>query len=400
MKVLHTSDWHIGHQFHNRRRDADFAAFLDWLVKLAAERAVDVLIVSGDVFDTSAPGNTAVRLYYDFLKNMQATTCREIIITGGNHDSPSFLNAPRELLRSAFGIHIFGSASEDPADEVVPVYDAEGRLSLIVGAVPYLRDADLATMTFGEDWAEREAKRREGFRRHYRAVADAAEKLRAGQEVPVILTGHFFLAGGHLGENDGVREYVGGIASVDPSLLPPEPDYYALGHLHQAQCAGSDRIRYSGSPLKMSFSDSEERMLYELEFTGRRLQISEIRIPQFTAIRNLHGSWEKIEPELEEVAASEREICCGVTVTDLSGAELMNRIESVFKGRMRNYPLVIRSEAVEPGVPANSTERNVAVMTASEIFDLLLERIQIGGEDAEELRKLYRETVVSVTEKD
>ena len=209
MKVLHTSDWHIGHQFHNRRRDADFAAFLDWLVKLAAERAVDVLIVSGDVFDTSAPGNTAVRLYYDFLKNMQATTCREIIITGGNHDSPSFLNAPRELLRSAFGIHIFGSASEDPADEVVPVYDAEGRLSLIVGAVPYLRDADLATMTFGEDWAEREAKRREGFRRHYRAVADAAEKLRAVQEVPVILTGHFFLAGGHLGENDGVREYVG-----------------------------------------------------------------------------------------------------------------------------------------------------------------------------------------------
>lgn len=141
-------------------------------------------------------------------------------------------------------------------------------------------------------------------------------------------------------------------------------------------------------------------MLYELEFTGRRLQISEIRIPQFTAIRNLHGCWEKIEPELEEVAASEREICCGVTVTDLSGAELMNRIESVFKGRMRNYPLVIRSEAVEPGVPANSTERNVAVMTASEIFDLLLERKQIGGEDAEELRKLYRETVVSVTEMD
>ncbi len=400
MKVLHTSDWHIGHLFHNRRREEEFAAFLDWLVGLAAARKIDVLIVAGDVFDSSAPGNSSVRLYYDFLKKMQETSCREIIIVGGNHDSPSFLNAPRELLRSAFGIHIFGCASGNPADEIVPVYDAEGRLRLIVGAVPYLRDADLTTMTFGEDWTEREAKRREGFRRHYRAVADAAGKLRAGQDIPVILTGHFFLAGGHLGENDGVREYVGGIASVDSSLLPPEPDYYALGHLHQPQSAGSGRIRYSGSPLKMSFSDSEERMVYELDFSGRRFDLSEIRVPHFSVIRRLRGPWSEIEGELERIAASEEEIFCEADVTDLSGADLMNRIESVFKGRMRNYPLVIRSEIKPADGREDSPGRNVSAMTASEVFDLLLERNRIAGEEAEQLRKLYRETVISVMESD
>lgn len=111
MRVLHTSDWHIGHQFHNRKRDDEFAAFLNWILNTVKERRIDALIVAGDVFDSSAPPNSAVRLYYEFLRELQATPCRAAVITGGNHDSPSFLNAPRELLRSAFPIYIFGSAS-------------------------------------------------------------------------------------------------------------------------------------------------------------------------------------------------------------------------------------------------------------------------------------------------
>ena len=400
MKVLHTSDWHIGHQFHNRRRDADFAAFLNWLVELAAERKPDVLIAAGDIFDTSAPGNASVRLYYDFLKKMQATTCREIIITGGNHDSPSFLNAPRELLSSAFGIRIFGCAAENPADEIVPVYDSEGCLRLIVGAVPYLRDADLTTMAFGEDLTEREEKRREGFRNHYRIVADAAEKLRAGRDIPFIMTGHFFLAGGRPGTDDGVREYVGGISGVDRSLLPAEADYYALGHLHQPQKVGADHIRYCGSPLKMSFSDSDQRVLYELDFTGRKFNLSEIGIPQFTMFRSLRGAWSEIEPELENIAAAEQDICCEVVAADLSGSDLMNKIELLFKGRMKNYPLIVRSEFVPPESDRKAVSRNVSAMTASEVFELLLERNGISPEDAESLRELYRETVVSVMEEE
>ena len=73
MKILHTSDWHIGHQFHNRRRDGEFAAFFDWLLETVTERRIDALIVAGDVFDTSAPSNAAVRLYYDFLRRLQKT---------------------------------------------------------------------------------------------------------------------------------------------------------------------------------------------------------------------------------------------------------------------------------------------------------------------------------------
>ena len=111
MRVLHTSDWHIGHQFHNRKRDDEFAAFLNWILNTVKERRIDALIVAGDVFDSSAPPNSAVRLYYEFLRELQETPCRAAVITGGNHDSPSFLNAPRELLRAAFPIYIFGSAS-------------------------------------------------------------------------------------------------------------------------------------------------------------------------------------------------------------------------------------------------------------------------------------------------
>ena len=116
MKILHTSDWHIGHTFHGRRREEEFSAFLKWLSDTIREREIELLLVSGDVFDTSAPGNTALRMYYDFLNSLQGSLCRNVVITGGNHDSPSFLNAPRELLRSRLGIHIFGGGMKNPAE--------------------------------------------------------------------------------------------------------------------------------------------------------------------------------------------------------------------------------------------------------------------------------------------
>ena len=157
MKILHTSDWHLGHQFHSRRRETEFEQFLNWLLETIRERRIDALIVAGDLFDSSAPSNAAMRLYCDFLLELQSTPCRLAVLTGGNHDSPSFLNAPRELLKAAFPIEIFGGAAK-PEQELVVLRDRNGDPELIVGAVPYLRDGDLTMLSFGEATAEREKK--------------------------------------------------------------------------------------------------------------------------------------------------------------------------------------------------------------------------------------------------
>ena len=128
-----------------------------------------MLLVAGDIFDTSTPGNRAQKLYYQFLCQVANSQCRHVIIIAGNHDSPSFLNAPKELLR-ALDVHVIGSISESPEDEVLLLHDLEGNPELIVCAVPYLRDRDIRTVEAGESIKDKERKLIEGIRGHYSSV--------------------------------------------------------------------------------------------------------------------------------------------------------------------------------------------------------------------------------------
>ncbi|OQX43688.1 MAG: exonuclease sbcCD subunit D, partial [Candidatus Sedimenticola endophacoides] len=163
MKILHTSDWHLGRTLCGRRRHEEFAAFLEWLAGIIEAHAIDALLVAGDLFDTSTPGNPAQALYYRFLCRVAASPCRHVVVVAGNHDSPAFLEAPRELLK-ALDVHVVGAACEDPADEVLVLHDAAGAPELIVCAVPYLRERDIRQVTPGESVRDKERKLLEGVR--------------------------------------------------------------------------------------------------------------------------------------------------------------------------------------------------------------------------------------------
>ena len=121
MKILHTSDWHIGRSLYGRKRYDEFSAFLDWLAEFIQTESVDALLIAGDIFDTSTPSNRAQELYYRFLCKVSASCCRHIVVIAGNHDSPSFLNAPKELLR-ALNVHVVGSITDNSEDEVRELY--------------------------------------------------------------------------------------------------------------------------------------------------------------------------------------------------------------------------------------------------------------------------------------
>ena len=131
MKILHTSDWHLGRSLYGRKRYQEFTQFLDWLRVTIENESIDVLLVAGDIFDTSTPSNRAQELYYRFLYEVSGSCCRHIVVIAGNHDSPSFLNAPKQLLR-ALNVYVVGQITESPEDEVVVLSDEQNLPQAIV----------------------------------------------------------------------------------------------------------------------------------------------------------------------------------------------------------------------------------------------------------------------------
>ena len=314
MKILHTSDWHIGRTLYGRKCYEEFESFLTWLAVTIQENSIDARLVAGDVFDTSAPSNRAQELYYRFLCRVAASSCRHVIVVAGNHDSPSFLNAPRDLLK-ALAVHVEGSATADPEDEVLVLRNEQAAPELIVCAVPYLRDRDIRVAEAGESIEDKERKLIDGIRTHYAAVAALAEQKREelGVDIPIVATGHLFTAGGQTVDGDGVRElYVGSLAHVTAGISPASFDYLALGHLHVSQKVnGYETIRYSGSPLPMGFGEANQQKIVCLvafdqdDDHSATASVQLIDVSVFQKLERVKGDWNGISSRILELSATD-----------------------------------------------------------------------------------------------
>lgn len=275
MKLLHTADWHIGHHLHGHDRANEHAAFLDWLLGLLRERAIDALLVAGDIFDTANPSANSWQLFYRFLARLRAELpALNVVIIGGNHDSPSKLDAPHELLR-AFELHMIGAISRDADGALecdrllVPLKGADGAVAAVCAAVPFLRSADLRLADIDD---EVEDKLVAGVGEIYRAVLNRARERYP--ELPVIAMGHAYLRQGQLSECSE-RKILGGNLHALPCEIFAGAEYVALGHLHLAQALG-ERIHYSGSPLPLSMAEADYRhQVLELACSGQDIRVVE-----------------------------------------------------------------------------------------------------------------------------
>ncbi len=301
MKVLHTSDWHLGQNFMNNSREEEHQLALDWLIDLIRAQDVEVFILAGDVFDIGNPPSYARRLYYDFLRKLIKTSCRHIVITGGNHDSPSMLNAPAELLK-IFNIHVIGAATGDWKDEVLELKNEKGELEMVVGAVPFLRERDLRYSVAGESGAEQAKHLRKAIVEHYKSLANfMASYKKAG--VPIITTGHLYAAGATASaKQDNI--YIGNMENIGASEFPAVFDYVALGHIHRPQNLGKDRhIRYSGSIIPLSFSEiKDQKSVVVLTFEGKEIKKTDIvEVPVYRQLKSVHGNLKTIKEQLRKM---------------------------------------------------------------------------------------------------
>jgi exonuclease SbcD len=405
MNILHTSDWHIGRTLYGRKRYEEFEAFLTWLAETIQHNEIDALLVAGDVFDTSAPSNRAQELYYRFLCRVAASSCRHVVVVAGNHDSPSFLNAPRELLK-ALDIYVVGSSTESPEDEVLVLRNEQDVPELIVCAVPYLRDKDIRVAEAGESVEDKERKLLDGIRTHYKAVSALAEQKREalGADIPIIGMGHLFTAGGQTVDGDGVRElYVGSLAHVTAGIFPASLDYLALGHLHVPQKVnGSETIRYSGSPLPMGFGEAkQQKSVCQVEFHSTAASVQLIDVPVFQRLERVMGDWDGISNRILELSATNFQGWLEVIYdgTEVIG-DLRERLEAATSGTQMEILRIKNNRIIDRVLGRIHEEETLDDLNVNDVFERCLAVHDVPEEQRPELLRAYQETVSSLYEDD
>ncbi len=408
MKILHTSDWHLGRSLYGRKRYEEFSAFLDWLVETIEDEQVDTLLVAGDVFDTSTPSNRAQALYYRFLCRVAASCCRHVVVIAGNHDSPSFLNAPKELLR-ALNVYVVGSISDNLDDEVI-VLRSDNQPEAIVCAVPYLRDKDIRTVEPGETIDDKNTKLVEGLKNHYADVCAIAEQQQnacknAGYDnIPIIAMGHLFTAGGKTVDGDGVRElYVGSLAHVGTDVFLASIDYLALGHLHIPQMVGNaEHIRYCGSPIPMGYGEAtQQKKVVLVEFNGSTPTIHELPVPCFQKLVRIVGSLDTIHARIEILKTQKSAAWLEIEYT---GNDIISNLREIIDEAVTGSAMEIRRiknrRVMQRVISTAAENETLDDLDAGDVFNRCLDAFAVPDEEREELTASYNEILKDLIEED
>jgi DNA repair protein SbcD/Mre11 len=346
MKILHTSDWHLGKRLDVHDRIAEQGLALAWLRETILEAEITVLVVAGDVFDTATPPNEARRLYYNFLSSLLGTPCRNIVIIGGNHDSPAMLGADKDLLE-ALNIYVVGGAMANVTDEIVLLRNAADEVEGLVAAVPFLHERDLRQSNIYDTIESRFVAIQTGIKAHYDELGAAITTLKAQYKVPALATGHLFALNSSDDKEKGSRIYVGNLENIAATDFHSAFDYVALGHIHRAQ-ALLPHVCYSGSLIPLSFSEIRtEKSVFVLDFSLKNENtqaytpnISKKMLPVFRKLVQIKGSLESVELELSALQPAATGLASWVEVIIESDTPLPNISEdlSVF---IQKLPLEI-----------------------------------------------------------
>lgn len=295
MRLLHTSDWHLGHTLKDVTREHEHAAFLAWLLGACVREAPDVLVITGDVFDSATPPASAERMWFELLAAARrAHPALDIIAIAGNHDSPARLGAASAVLRE-LGVHVIGALPRTAAGAIdmdrvlIPVAAGQG----LVAAVPFLRPADVPAdvddplaAVYGEVLAEARRRRR--------------------PDQALIALGHLYVTGAEPSYLSERRVSIGGQESASLRLFPGDLDYVALGHMHRAQRVGRDTIRYAGAPIALSLDEASYRhQVISVDFTaGRVAEMRSLEVPQVIDIVRLPARGAAPLPEVLDAIAA------------------------------------------------------------------------------------------------
>ncbi|MDR2816405.1 MAG: exonuclease SbcCD subunit D C-terminal domain-containing protein [Proteiniphilum sp.] len=411
IRVLHTADWHIGQLFYEYDRTYEHRQFLNRLSDTLTTEQIDVLLISGDIFDVSNPSAASIKLFYSFLnRSVKNNPGLQIIATAGNHDSASRLESPKPLLESS-NIHIVGLVGKDGDGNIdygsltIPLKNKEGNTEAWCIAAPFLRIGDYPS---APDSANPYAEGVAGF---YKAAYEyAASRKKPGQAV--IAMGHLHAQQAEVGDMDKTERLImGGVEAIPATALNDNIRYVALGHIHKAQCiGGKEHVRYCGSPLPMSFSETNYRhqaVIFDIAGDGiENLRTVEIPVSvPLLRIPAVHSPLPEALASLEQATPFEGDFHTSpyleVRVL-LEGAEpgLRHKIETALSGknfRLAKINVRYPSPSKKPGESAVAHPELLSELNPADVLQKAY-RNKYNNPVPEELRKLFQQVAQEVNE--
>ncbi len=402
LRILHTSDWHLGASFHLASRAREHARFLSWLRGTLRAEAVDALVVAGDVFDSSLPSAEAQSAYYGFLAGVAADAQadgvhRQVVVVGGNHDSPARLDAPREVLQ-ALRVHVVGGYEQAREAEVVwPLTGTSGQPEAVVVALPYVHEHRLGLNT----WSDPIEVRRDlagRFRSLYARLADRARAAWPG--LPLLATGH--LACGTHGElrGDAPRptHLFDALGALPVDVFDPGFAYVALGHIHRSYRLGESAAWYAGTPVALRVEEAETpRRIWQVDLSSTgSTEVAEVRVPAARSILRVEGSMDEVRDRLRGLRWPTEELPPLLDVRLTSPVAIPDRwaaVQAAWEGRAeadRPELAEVRVVAPTPEPGAEAPRPALNQQTPLELFRRLY-RYKRGGEVPAELEKAFLE---------
>ncbi|HAW93380.1 MULTISPECIES: exonuclease subunit SbcD [unclassified Arsukibacterium] len=401
MRILHTSDWHLGQHFIGKSRAAEHAAFMRWLVAQVDELSVDAIIVAGDIFDTATPPSYARELYNQFIVELQPSGC-QLVILGGNHDSPAVLAESKQLL-TKLNTRVIPTVQADVSEQIVILNDSSGQPACVLAAVPFLRSRDVLQSQAGQSGQQKQADLQQAIARHYQQLFELAQQYNQQHQLqlPVIMTGHLTTVG--VSQSESVRDiYIGTLEAFSASQFPAA-DYIALGHIHQAQQLNSSTdIRYSGSPIALSFDEArQQKQLWLIEFNNQQKTVSSIVIPCFqplasikTDLVSLPGMVTPLLAKLTEGATLWLEVV--ISASDGYLTDLQPRVEQLLADQPVELLKLRRERNSSGGSLQQLKQTSLAELAPADVWQARLAEETLTAEQQQQLSALHQQALAKV----
>ncbi len=407
MRILHTSDWHLGQHFMGKSRQAEHQALIAWLLTEVEKQAVDAVLIAGDIFDSGTPPSYARELYSQLVVRLHEAGVA-LLLLGGNHDSVATLGESRELL-VRLGATVVAAASADAAAQVVVLPLRNGEPGCIVCAIPFIRPRDVLQSQAGQSAEDKQLSLQTAIQAHYNGVFTAASACQAeltsqlGRKLPLLATGHLTTVGASTSES--VREiYVGALEAFPTTAFPPA-DYIALGHIHRPQKVGGlEHIRYCGSPLPLSFDEAKQQkevLLVDLNADGLQA-VTALPVPRFQGLASINGNLATLAGPIGAAAAEgtfERPTWLEVTVAeDDYLADLPARIEALTAGWPVEVLRIRRQRGNAVASLLTEAQETLDELSPHEVFARRLQQEELSDELQLALNERYRSIVTALTE--
>ncbi|MBT9242417.1 exonuclease subunit SbcD [Vibrio splendidus] len=407
MKILHTSDWHLGQNFYNKSRKNEHERFLQWLLEQVTEHDIDAIIVAGDIFDTSTPPSYAREMYNKFVVDSNKIGC-QLVLLGGNHDSVSVLKETQQLLKY-MGADVIPNTNEDHATQVVELKGKNGDVEALVCAIPFIRPRDVLTSQAGVTGVERQKQLGDAIKQHYQSVYDAAVEKRAefenSEHMPIIATGHLTAMG--VQQSDSVRDiYVGNLDGFAADGFP-DADYIALGHIHRPQVvAKREYIRYCGSPIPLSFDElKSQKQVCVVEFVEGERTISQLPVPTFQPLAEIKGDLSEIESQLNQYIGldSDQSVWLSIEVQAQDYlSDLQERMRALTEGLNVEVLQLRRARERRNQALEQESAETLSELSPMDVFSkrIALEEFETDSEKArlERMTVKFKQVMVEVSE--